>query len=395
MQPVQHFPQVPSYTFSGKQMNLLRGTTLSELKFRDSRFTLAAQHKRLILHVTDQQLPTNRRSILDDLFPCFMVDKDDEGKVHSKVTTITQGDLPPQDLLVRVVYSSLNYKDALTAQGHSGLVKHFPHVPGIDAAGIVVSSVSKRYQKGDEVLITGYDFGSAQWGGYSAWVCVPETWAVPLPPGLTLRQSMIYGTAGLTAAQSVRTIQNRISPDQGKVLVTGATGGVGSLAITFLAQEGFQVVAVTGKTSAHSYLKHLGAREVLSRQELDDQSGKPLLSTRWAAAVDTVGGNILNTILRSTVHRGCVTACGMVAGIRLPLTVYPFILRGVTLVGIDSAACPMQQRLDIWSDLANRWKLDKLDDLTTTIHLNQLGEYVKKILGGEIQGRTLIRTTVD
>ena len=328
---------------------------------------------------------------MHDSFPCYLVRKQD-GQVSAAIENISADDLPPGDVLIRVAYSSLNYKDAMAATGNPGVVGQFPHVPGIDAAGSVVSSTSDQFAEGDEVLVTGYELGSGHWGGYAAHVRVPADWVVPLPAGLTLKESMIYGTAGFTAAQSVEAIlAHKIDPARGEVVVTGATGGVGSFAVALLAKVGYQVVAVTGKPTAHDYLLSLGASRVVSREEVEDASDRPLLKTKWSSAVDTVGGNTLSTIVRSTAHRGCVAACGLVAGIDLPLTVYPFILRGVSLIGIDSAKCPMESRSPIWSKLAGEWKLDGLDAMAETIDLTGLDERVQAILAGKITGRVLVR----
>jgi putative YhdH/YhfP family quinone oxidoreductase len=327
----------------------------------------------------------------DERFPCFLVRKDDAGAVTARVETITCDELPPDDVLIEVAYSSLNYKDALACQGHQGVVQRFPHVPGIDCAGTVVESESPHFRPGDEVIVTGYDLGAAHWGGYSKFVRVPAEWIVPLPAGLTPRETMIYGTAGFTAAQCVTAIVERgIRPERGPVVVTGATGGVGSLAVAILANLGYEVTAVTGKQGVTSLLHHLGAAKIVGRGEVADDSDRPLLASRWAAAVDTVGGRPLATIVRSLQHRGCVAACGLVAGTELTLTVHPFILRGVTLAGIDSAKCPRPQRLEMWQKLAGPWRVDQLEELAEVVTLDGLPSRVPEILAGEIIGRTLV-----
>ena len=320
-----------------------------------------------------------------------MVRKGADGQVAAGVETITTADLPPGDVLVRVAYSSLNYKDALACQGHPGVVRSFPHVPGVDCAGTVVESTSPDYRLDDEILITGYELGAGHWGGFSAYVRVPAVWLVRLPIGLTLREAMIYGTAGFTAAQCVTAIVERgIGPERGPVVVTGATGGVGSLAVAILAKLGYDVAAVTGKKEQHDWLRRVGARTILGRDEVADTSDRPLLSARWAAAVDTVGGRPLATVLRSIDHRGCVAACGLVAGAELELTVYPFILRGVTLAGIDSAKCPRPERLEMWQKLAGPWRIDQLEQIADEITLDELPNRVEKILAGQIVGRTIV-----
>jgi putative YhdH/YhfP family quinone oxidoreductase len=327
----------------------------------------------------------------DGHFPCWMVRKDDAGVVTASVEVISADELPPDDVLVEVAYSSLNYKDALACQGQPGIVQKFPHVPGIDCAGVVVESKAPQHRPGDEVLVTGYELGAGHWGGYSKYARVPAEWIVPLPNGLSLRDSMIYGTAGFTAAQCVTAIVERgIRPERGPVVVTGATGGVGSLAVAILAKLGYEVTAVTGKQGESSLLHHLGAAKIVGRSEVADDSDRPLLAARWAAAVDTVGGRPLTAILRSLEHRGCVAACGLVAGTELPLTVYPFILRGVTLAGIDSAKCPRPQRLEMWQKLAGPWRVDQLEELAEVVTLDGLQQRVSEILAGEIVGRTLV-----
>jgi putative YhdH/YhfP family quinone oxidoreductase len=290
-----------------------------------------------------------------------------------------------------VAYSSLNYKDALACQGHPGVVREFPHVPGIDCAGTVVESAVGEHRPGEDVLVTGYELGAGRWGGFAGYVRVPADWIVPLPAGLALREAMIYGTAGFTAAQCVTAIVERgIRPDRGPVVVTGATGGVGSLALAILSKLGYEVAAVTGKADRHDWLRRLGAKQVLSRGDVLDMSDRPLLSARWSAAVDTVGGRPLATILRSMQHRGCVAACGLVAGAELSISVYPFILRGVTLAGIDSAKCPRQERIEIWQKLAGPWRVERLEEIANEVTLDELPTAVERILAGQVVGRTLV-----
>jgi acrylyl-CoA reductase (NADPH) len=324
-------------------------------------------------------------------FPCYLVRRGADGHVSARIESIRHDQLPDDDVLIRVAFSSLNYKDALACQGHPGVVRSFPHVPGIDCAGVVVESASDEYRPGDEVLVTGYELGAGHWGGFSEYVRVPAEWVVRLPAGLTVREAMIYGTAGFTAAQCVTAIVDRdIRPDRGPVVVTGATGGVGSVAVALLAKFGYDVEAVTGKPEHHTLLRSLGARKILSRDDVSDTSDRPLLAARWAAGVDTVGGKPLATILRSVDHRGCVAACGLVAGAELELTVYPFILRGVTLAGIDSAKCPRPQRLEMWQKLAGPWRLEQFDALVNAITLDDLPGCVEKILAGQLVGRTIV-----
>jgi acrylyl-CoA reductase (NADPH) len=244
---------------------------------------------------------------------------------------------------------------------------------------------------GREVVVTGYELGAGSWGGWAELIRVPAEWVVPLPAGLTLRESMILGTAGFTAAQAVEAMRRRgIPPEKGEVAVTGASGGVGTLAVALLAKLGYRVAAVTGKPAAHDLLRRLGAATVLDRADVCDATDRPLLATRWAAAVDTVGGQTLATLVRSTGHRGLVAACGLVGGVELRMTVYPFLLRGVTLAGIDSAHCPMPERLEIWRKLSQEWNLPCLDDLATFVGLEGLEEKIGQILAGQIVGRTVV-----
>jgi len=328
-------------------------------------------------------------------FPCIMVHRDDDRHVTSGIETITTEQLPAGEVLIEVACSSLNYKDALACQGHPGVMLKSPHVPGIDAAGQVAESTSTDFKQGDEVLVTGHDLGSAHWGGYSKFVRVPAEWVVLLPEGLSVDTAMAYGTAGFTAAQSVAAIQRAgIKPEDGEIVVTGATGGVGTLSIGILAKLGYQVAAVTGKPEQEDMLRQLGAQRILSREEVDDHSKKPLLRATWAGAIDTVGGNILATLLRSTHQRGCVTACGLVAGVDLPTTVYPFILRGVSLAGIDSAHCPRKERLEIWERLADAWQIEGLEKITRSIKLSEVPRKAEAMLAGETFGRILVRPEV-
>jgi putative YhdH/YhfP family quinone oxidoreductase len=325
-----------------------------------------------------------------------MVRKGDDGNFTYGVETISRDELPAGDVVIEVAYSSLNFKDALACLGHPGVVRTFPHVPGIDCAGTVVESSSAEYRVGDQVLVTGYELGAPRWGGFAAYVRVPAEWVVTLPSGLTLRESMIYGTAGFTAAQCVTAIEaGGIGPASGEVLVTGATGGVGCIAVAILAKLGYRVAAMSGKADRHDWLRKLGASKILGRDALVDDTDRPLLTARWAAAVDTVGGKPLANILRSLEYRGIVAACGLVAGLEIPTTVYPFLLRGVTLAGIDSAKCPRPQRLEMWHKLSGQWRVDSLASVAEEVTLDELPDRVQRILAGKIVGRTLVvpRTT--
>ncbi len=299
-------------------------------------------------------------------------------------------DLPDGDLLIRVKYSSLNYKDALSATGNKGVTRNYPHTPGIDAAGTVADSAVDDFKVGDAVLVTGYDLGMNTCGGFGQYVRVPAEWVVALPDGLTLKESMIFGTAGFTAGMGILFLTERVRPQDGPVLVTGATGGVGSLALAMLAKLGYTVAAVTGKTSEAAYLKGLGASRIIDRAEAADTSGRPLLKSQWAGVLDTVGGQILATAIKAALPWGTVTCCGNVASPDLPLTVFPFILRGVRLIGIDSQNCPMDVRLKVWQNLAGPWKIEGLHDLCKEISLEGLSENIDLILEGRQKGRVVV-----
>lgn len=326
-------------------------------------------------------------------FRCLVVRKSAEGAVSRRVEELPVGDLPSGEVLIRVEWSSLNYKDALAATGNPGVCKTFPHVPGIDAAGAVVESTAERFRPGDKVLVTGFDFGAGRWGGYAEIARVPADWIVPLPAGLAPRESMIFGTAGFTAGMSLEALEaHEIRPAAGPILVTGASGGVGTLAVALLAKAGYEVEAATGKESSGELLTRLGAKRILSRADVLDTSPRPLLRSRWAGAIDTVGGQILATLLRSTQPGGCVTACGLTAGADLPLTVYPFILRGVQFIGIESGFYPLAKRIALWSKLAGPWKPDDLEQFVNqTVGLDELKPPIQAILQGQITGRTLVQ----
>jgi acrylyl-CoA reductase (NADPH) len=329
---------------------------------------------------------------IDQPFPCLMVRRAGDGKTACAVEQTRLDELPAGEVVIQVACSSMNFKDALACQGHPGVVKSLPHVPGIDCAGRVVESTSAEYCPSDPVLVTGYELGAPRWGGWSEYVRVPASWVVRMPPDWTPEEAMTYGTAGFTAAQCVMAIQHQgVTPAKGEVVVTGATGGVGTIAVALLAKLGYGVAAVTGKPEHGDMLRRLGAARILSREEVVDASGQPLLESRWSAAVDTVGGNTLATLLASTSHRGCVAACGLVGGGELKTTVYPFILRGVTLSGIDSAKCPREPRLEVWRRLSHEWRLDNLAQLRREVTLEQAPAAVADMLAGQAVGRTLVR----
>lgn len=328
-------------------------------------------------------------------YKAMVVSETDNGEFSRDIVTQDIASLPSGEVLINVKYSSLNYKDALSATGNRGVTKNYPHTPGIDAAGIVVESTNSKFHAGDQVFVTGYDLGMNTSGGFSEYIRVPGDWIVKLPEGLSLKESMIFGTAGFTAALSVsKLIKCGISPDDGDILVTGATGGVGSVAVSILHKLGYQVIAATGKPQSKDMLLQLGAKDIILRDELDDQSGRPLLKGRWAGVIDTVGGNILATSLKSTQYGGCVTCCGNVASHELSTTVYPFILRGVSLSGVDSVQCPMDLRMKIWDKLSDEWKPYNLHENVEEVTLNELDEKIVQIINGKLKGRTVIKLDV-
>ncbi len=323
-------------------------------------------------------------------FKALLVEKQGE-EFSRRIVERSISDLPEGDLTVRVRYSSLNYKDALSATGHKGVTRKFPHTPGIDAAGEVVESASSAFSPGDEVIITGFDLGMNTAGGFGQYIRIPSGWAVKLPDGLSLRESMILGTAGFTAALSVRKLELvGVRPDDGEILVTGATGGVGSLAVGILARGGFRPVAATGKSDEADFLRSLGAVDVSGRDAVTEGADRPLMKERWAGAVDCVGGPMLAAALQATRYGGAVACCGMVASPEIRMTVFPFILRGVSLLGVDSVQCPMGERVEIWKRLAGPWKPEKLEDFADECTLEDLEDRIGKILEGRLKGRTLV-----
>lgn len=322
-----------------------------------------------------------------------MVVSESQDKTFSRtIMEKSLDDLPQGDVLIRVHYSSLNYKDALSAFGNRGVTKNYPHTPGVDAAGVVEESTTGDLHPGDEVIVTGYDLGMNTSGGYGEYIRVPADWVVKRPDNLSLREAMIYGTAGFTASLSVyKLVGNGVSADRGEVLVTGAPGGVGSIALSILVKSGHPVVGVNGVVDAKDYLLELGAKEVISPEQATDKTGKPLLKARWAGVIDTVGGEILATAIKSVQYGGTVTSCGNAASPDLPLSVYPFILRGVSLLGIDSVNCPRDLRSQIWRKIANEWKLERLDRITSEISLEEVERRMELILKGKHTGRAVVR----
>ena len=317
---------------------------------------------------------------------------EEEGKFNPRIIERDINELPEGEVLVKVAYSSLNYKDALSCTGNRGVTREFPHTPGIDAAGVVVESKSEEIAVGEEVILTGYDLGMNTDGGFGEYVRVPASWIVKKPKEITLKEAMIYGTAGFTSALSVYELVSVVKPEAGPVLVVGASGGVGSHSVKFLVKLGYEVVGVVGNEKEKEYVLSLGAKATITREEADDKSGKAMLRQQWAGVVDTVGGNPLSTAIRSTNYGGVVTTCGNVAGGDLEvMNVYPFILRGVRLVGIDSVNCPKAKREDVWNRLSSSWKGENLELGVEEVNLENILGKVEKMLKSELVGRVLLK----
>jgi acrylyl-CoA reductase (NADPH) len=325
-------------------------------------------------------------------FRAFVVNKTPEA-FETGIKELTINDLPPGQVLIRVAYSGVNFKDGLATIPNGGVARKYPLIPGIDLSGTVAESNDNRFREGDEVIVTSYDLGVAHHGGFSEYARVPADWVVPMPRGLNLREAMIVGTAGYTAALSVYKLElNGLTPAQGPVLVTGGTGGVGSLSICMLSNLGYTVAASTGKQSEHEYLKTLGASQILSREEVSSESNRPLEKERWAGSVDSVGGTTLAYLARTTITDCSIAACGVTGGGPLNTTVYPFILRGVNLLGINSATTPMELRREMWERIATDLKPRHLDLITTReATLDDVPEITATILKGGIKGRVLIK----
>ena len=324
-------------------------------------------------------------------FQALVVRVSDDKNYTRSIEERSIDDLPQGEVLIRVHYSSLNYKDGLSCIGDRGVTRHYPHTPGIDAAGIVESCDSSKFKAGDSVVIMSYDLGANTAGGFGQFIRVPEDWVMILPKGLSLRESMIYGTAGFTAGLCVNALQHHgLTPKRGPIVVTGSTGGVGSVSVALLAGLGYSVSASTGKPDAENFLKKLGASKVIERKAVNDESGRTILKEVWAGAIDTVGGNTLATLLKACKQGGAVAATGLVESSKLPITVFPFIWRGVSLIGIYASGNTMSMRRKIWSRLAQEWKLDELESLATECTLEQLNPEINRILAGGQRGRVVV-----
>ncbi|MDA1286347.1 MAG: acryloyl-CoA reductase [Proteobacteria bacterium] len=324
-------------------------------------------------------------------FNALIVDKDEDGKTHAAVKAITQADMPQSEVTVAVEYSTVNYKDGLCIGPGGGLVRSYPHIPGIDFAGKVEASSDARYKPGDKVVLTGWRVGEAHWGGYSQKANVRADWLVPLPDGLTTRQAMAVGTAGLTAMLAVMALEDHgLKPGHGPVLVTGAAGGVGSVATAILANLGHEVAAVTGRPETADYLKSLGATRIVAREEINETVKRPMEAETWTGCVDAVGGAMLARVLGQLKYGASAAAVGLAGGAGLPATVIPFLLRGVNLLGIDSVMQPYDNRLRAWARIAQDLPMDKLEAMIQTATLSDLPRLGTDILKGQVKGRVVV-----
>ena len=317
--------------------------------------------------------------------------KETEKKYERSIIEKDLSDLPENDTLIKLKYSSLNYKDALSASGNKGVTRNYPHTPGIDAAGIIENTSGNKFNIGDEVIVTGYDMGMNTFGGFGEYIKVPQDWIVKKPENLSLSESMAFGTAGLTAGLCLRKLlQHGLKPDDGKVFVSGVTGGVGIISLMLFSKLGFEVSAITGKTNQKDLLFSLGAKEVIDRTELDLDLISPLQKPIYSGGIDAVGGKILSNLICSTSQRAAIACCGMVGGLSLDTSIFPFILRGLTLFGIDSAESLIEVKEEVWKNFATNWKLENIDQNIKDISLDELPDEIDKILKGEQIGRVRI-----
>ncbi len=324
------------------------------------------------------------------MFEALLLTKADDGTTQAAIAPIDEARLPEGEVLVDVAYSTINYKDALAITGRSPVVRRFPMVPGIDFAGTVAESSDARFKPGDAVLLNGWGVGETHWGGLAGKARVKADWLVPMPAGLDARQAMAIGTAGYTAMLCVTALQDRgLAPGAGPVLVTGANGGVGSIAIALLAKLGFEVHASTGRVDESGHLRHLGASQIVERSTLSEP-GKPLQKERWAGAVDSVGSHTLANVCASLKYGGTVAACGLAQGMDFPSSVAPFILRGITLAGVDSVYAPQARRVAAWARLARELPADLLDANTETVDLAAVAGLAPRLLAGKVRGRVLV-----
>ena len=327
-----------------------------------------------------------------ETFRALMLNADEDGKVNAAITELTNNDLPEAgDVLIAVDYSTINYKDGLVINGLGKLVRDYPHIPGVDLAGTVLESNDDRYKPGDQVVATGWRMGEIWWGGHAERARIKADWLVPLPQGMTTRQVMSMGTAGLTAALSIMALENQdVTPDGGDILVTGAAGGVGSVAVTMLAKKGYSVAAVTGRPETADYLTGLGASKIIPREDLSEPTTRPMESATWAGCIDNVGGSTLSRVIGQMAYGGTIASLGNAGGIKIETNVLPFILRGVNLLGIDSVMQPYENRVKAWQNIAKWMDMAKLDAMVTETNLDGVTDYASAILKGQVKGRILV-----
>ena len=320
-----------------------------------------------------------------------LVTTEDNKTFNNSVQVKSLDFLPDNNTLIKVKYSSLNYKDALSASGNKGVTRSYPHTPGIDAAGIIEETSSKKFKKGDEVIVTGYDMGMNTFGGFGEFIKVPEEWIIKKPSNLSLSESMAFGTAGLTAGLCLRKLlQHGLKPDDGKVFVSGVTGGVGIISLMLFSKLGFEVTAITGKMNEKDFLIDLGANEVIDRNDLDVDLVSPLQKPIYSGGIDAVGGKILSNLICSTNQRAAIACCGMVGGLSLDTSIFPFILRGLSLFGIDSAESLLKVKEEVWQSFSTDWKLENIDQNIKNISLDELPIEIEKILKGKQIGRVRV-----
>ncbi len=322
----------------------------------------------------------------------FLVEKIGENEFLSRVQDVSTPKCGENEIVIKVTYSSLNYKDALSSIGNPGVTRKFPHVTGIDVAGTVYESTSPIFKVGEKVLVTGYDMGMNTNGGHAQFVKVPAAWVARIPDSISDKEIMTFGTAGLTAALSINElIENGIKPESGEILVTGATGGVGSIAVAILSKLGYSITAISGKKERIDFLKKIGANEIILRDEFEAESKKPLLSEKYAGVIDTVGGKILANALKQVKYDGVVTCCGLISSHELNTNVFPFILRGIRLIGIDSVECKLEKKQAAWEKLASRWKINSLNTIINEITLDEVKTAYEHLLSGKAVGRYVVK----
>ena len=322
----------------------------------------------------------------------FLVEKIGDKEFTADVKEVAIPKCGENEIVIKVTYSSLNYKDALSSVGNPGVTRNFPHITGIDIAGTVYESTSSIFKVGERVLVTGYDMGMNTNGGHAEFVKIPADWVARIPDAITDKEIMTFGTAGLTAALSVNELMdNGIRPESGSILVTGATGGVGSIAVSILSKIGFTVVAISGKEEKTDYLKRIGASEVILRDTFNEEAKKPMMGEKYAGVVDTVGGEVLANALKYIKYDGVATCCGLTSSHELNTNVFPFILRGVRLIGIDSVECKLEKKQAAWEKIASKWKISTLNSITNEITLNEVKDAYSLLLAGKAVGRYVVR----